>query len=187
MVIYKFSFPNGKNYIGRTKNSFNQRCIEHKSRIGHTQHPLYYAFAKYGWENVTKEVLEEVDTHEQAVNRELFYINEYDSLVNGYNLTINTEIGGDNWKGRRDTPEYEEFVNKMRLINSSGRMHGRTHKKSTISTMKEKAKGRFSLPWYKERYGEVEGQEKYDARCKNLRDKRELRKKDPKTGRFVSK
>ena len=182
MVIYKLSFPNGKNYIGRTKNSLQQRLTEHKNRVGKTQHPLYYAFVKYGWDNVTKEVIEEVSTHEQAVNRELYYIEKYDTLTNGYNLTINTEMGGDNWEGRRDTPEYEEFVNRMKSINASGRMHGKAHKKSSIVIMKEKAKGRFSLPWYIERYGEKEGTTKYEQRCLNIR---KTRPKKDKHGRFV--
>ena len=184
MVIYKLSFPNGKNYIGRTKNSFEQRLREHKSRVGKVQHPLFYAFAKYGWDNVTKEVIEEVSTHEQAVIRELYYIEKYDTLVNGYNLTINTEIGGDNWEGRRDTPEYEEFIehmSKLRAGEGNG-MFGKHHDKNTKSLMKEKAKGRFSLPWYVEKYGEKEGTAKYEQRCLNLRSRK--LKKD-KHGRFV--
>jgi group I intron endonuclease len=183
MVIYLFKFPNGKHYVGRTKNTFEQRLSEHKTRVGTVQHPLYYAFEKYGWENVEKLILEEVGTHEQAVLRELHYIESYDSLFNGYNLTINTEIGGDNWQGRKDTPEYTEFVNKMKVINNSGRMHGKSHSKTSKEKMKEKAKGRFSLPWYIERYGEQEGAAKYNERCISLKNRNLA--KDPDTGRFT--
>jgi group I intron endonuclease len=184
MVIYLFKFPNGKHYVGRTKNTFEQRLTEHKTRVTKQyQHPLYYAFSKYGWENVQKIVLEEVDTHDQAVLRELHYIELYDSLYNGYNLTINTEIGGDNWIGRRDTPEYEEFIAKMRNINNSGRMHGKSHSKTSKQKMKEKAKGRFSLPWYIDRYGEQEGTLKYTQRCTALKNRNLT--KDPTTGRFA--
>jgi len=183
MVIYLFKFPNNKHYVGRTKSTFEQRLAEHKTRvIKKYQHPLYYAFNKYGWDNVEKNVLEEVFTHEQAVLRELHYIEYYDSLLNGYNLTINTEIGGDNWKGRRDTPEYRSFVKKMGEINNSGRMHGKVHSKDTIAKMKEKAKGRFSLPWYIERYGDQEGILKYNLRCQALKN-RNLKK--DKNGRFT--
>jgi len=183
MVIYLFSFPNGKYYIGRTKNNFEQRLVEHKTRVTKKyQHPLYYAFNKYGWDNVKKEVLESVDTQEQAILRELFYIEKYDSLNNGYNLTINTQIGGDNWEGRRDTPEYLQFVEKMKGINSSGKMHGKTHSANTKFLMKEKAKGRFSLPWFIEKYGIEIGNQKYDERCKALKNRK--LKKDI-NGRFT--
>lgn len=185
MVIYLFSFPNGKFYVGRTKNKFSQRLIEHKTRAtkGY-QHPLYYAFNKYGWDNVDKKVLETVDTHEQAVLRELFYIEKYDSLNNGYNLTINTQIGGDNWEGRRDTPEYQEFTVRMkdlRLGEGNG-MFGKSHSKQSVLKMKEKAKGRFSLPWYIEKYGHESGTQKYEERCLALKS-RNL-KKDT-NGRFT--
>lgn len=185
MVIYLFSFPNGKSYIGRTKNSFNQRLTEHKTRaIKGYQHPLYYAFNKYGWDNVKKEVLECVDTQEQAILRELFYIEKYDSLNNGYNLTINTQIGGDNWEGRRDTPEYEEFIVKMRnlRLGQGNGMFGKSHSKLSQIKMKEKAKGRFSLPWFIEKYGIEIGNQKYDERCKALKNRK--LKKDI-NGRFT--
>lgn len=173
--IYVLKFPNGKHYVGRTKNSFEQRLTEHKARIGRTHHPLYYACEKYGWDNVEKVILESVKTHEEAVIRELHYILEYDSLVNGYNLTINTQIGGDNWEGKRDTKKYQEFVKKMKEINSSGRMHGKSHSNNTKSLMKEKAKGRFSLPWYIERYGKEEGTQKYESRCEALRNRKYIK------------
>ena len=182
--IYVLKFPNGKHYVGRTKNSFEQRLTEHKSRIGKYHHPLYYACKKYGWSNIEKVILETVGTHEEAVIRELHHILEYDSLVNGYNLTINTEVGGDVWEGRRDTDQYQEFVKKMKEINSTGRMHGKSHTNNTKTLMKEKAKGRFSLPWYVERFGEEEGTEKYKARCKALSN-RNLKK--DKNGRFSKK
>ena len=158
---------------------------EHKTRVKKEyQHPLYYAFNKYGWDNVEKIILEKVETHEEAVLRELHYIEKYDSLNNGYNLTINTQIGGDNWEGRRDTEQYQEFLTKMKLLRSGegNGMFGKSHTKVAKSKMKDKAKGRFSLPWYIERYGEEEGTQKYNDRCTALKN-RNLAK--DKTGRFI--
>jgi len=174
MVIYLLTFPNGKTYVGRTKNTFNQRLIEHKTRAtkGY-QHPLYYAFNKYGWENVDKLILEEVTTHNQAVLRELHYINKYDSLYNGYNLTLNTEIGGDMWEGKRDTEQYREFCLKMKELNigENNSRYGKTHSDETKQLLKDKAKGRFSLPWYIERNGLEEGTQKYNDRCFSLKNR----------------
>ena len=172
ITIYLFSFPNGKHYVGRTKNSFEQRCTEHKYNVDKkAQHPLYYALNKYGWDDVEKRVLEEVNTHEQSVLRELDYIIHYDSLINGYNLTYNTQIGGDNWEGRRDTEEYNQFVKKMSSISygENNSMFGKNHSEQTIKLLKEKAKGRYTLDWFKERYGDIEGIEKYNQRCLNRR------------------
>jgi len=96
MIVYLFSFPNGKHYVGRTKNSLAQRVTEHKSRVGKKHHPLYHAFEKYGWDCVKKEVIDTAENQDELVIKELFYINKYDSYNNGYNLTLNTEVGGDN-------------------------------------------------------------------------------------------
>lgn len=186
MIIYLFSFPNGKHYVGRTKNSFEQRCTEHKSRVGRTQHPLYYAFEKYGWDNVNKEVVDFAETHEELVLKELDYINKYDSLFNGYNLTINTEIGGDNWEGRRDTEEYSQFLVKMRdlRLGEGNGMFGLQHTDSSKDIMKQKAKGRFSLEWFQERKGLEEGESLYKARCLALKNRKYSDLKDPLTGQF---
>lgn len=174
MIIYLLSFPNGKHYVGRTKNSLEQRCTEHKARAVHGhQHPLYHAINKYGWENVKKEVLHLATSHEELVIKELEFILHFNSLANGYNLTINTEIGGDNWEGRRDSEEYNLFVEKMKLLTSGGNngMYGRKHSKESTDKMKRKAVGRFTLSWFQEKYGEVEGKVRYENRCNNRRGK----------------
>jgi group I intron endonuclease len=188
MIIYLLSFPNGKHYVGRTRNSLEQRLTEHKTRAtkGY-QHPLYYAINKYGWDNITKRTLHNADTEEELVLKELEFIKQYNSLQSGYNLTLNTEIGGDNWKGRRDTEEYVEFVEKMKELNSSNRMHGKRHSTVTIQLQREKAKGRFSLPWFIERYGESEGTEKYQERNFKLKNRNYNKMKDPVTGVFKKK
>lgn len=188
MIIYLLSFPNGKHYVGRTKNLLNQRLSEHKTRaIKGYQHPLYYAINKYGWDNVGKAQLWTANTEEEVVLKELEFIKFFDSIYNGYNLTINTEIGGDNWKGRRDTVEYDLFVEKMKEINSKNRMHGKSHSEDTKKIQKEKAKGRFSLPWFIERYGEEEGQFKYSERNFKLKNRDYSKMKDPLTGAFKKK
>lgn len=186
MIIYLLSFPNGKHYVGRTKNPLKQRLSEHKARAtkGY-QHPLYYAINKYGWDNVRKSQLWTASTEEELLLKELEFIKSFDSVYSGYNLTINTEIGGDNWRGRRDTVEYSLFVEKMKEINSKNRMHGKTHSEATKDLQKEKAKGRFSLPWFVERYGQEEGELKYKERNQKLKNRNYKEMKDPLTGAFI--
>lgn len=59
-----------------------------------TQYPLYFAMKKYGVDVFTFEILEEC-TQEELNQKEVFYIEKYDSYHNGYNLSL----GG-------DTPPY---------------------------------------------------------------------------------
>jgi group I intron endonuclease len=190
MIIYLLSFPNGKHYVGRTKNSLEQRLIEHKTRATKNyQHPLYYAINKYGWDNIGKDKLCTISTEEELVLKELEFIKKYNSLQNGYNLTLNTEIGGDNWKGRRDTEEYQQFLSKMRelRLGEGNGMFGKTHTQEASDKMKEKAKGRFSLEWFQHRNGIEEGEKLYKARCLSLKNRKYKDMKDPATGQFKKK
>jgi group I intron endonuclease len=190
MIIYLITFPNGKHYVGRTKNTLGQRLTEHRaSAKKRKQHQLYYAINKYGWENIETEVLHEAINEEELILRELFYIQQYNSVEEGYNMTYNTEIGGDNWKGRKHTEEYDLWRERIakKLQGSNNIMFGKSHTEESLQKMKEKAKGRFSLSWFTERYGEVEGTGKYQERNSKLKNRDYNKMKDPITGVFKKK
>jgi group I intron endonuclease len=183
--IYKFENKiNGKVYIGRTDN-FERRLIEHRASVksgkGYTLHD---AIRKHGWENFEYKIIDEAKTHQEIVAKELEHIVAHDSVRTGYNSTLETGHGGDNWAGRKDSSEYSEFINKMVQINNEGRMHGKVHADNSIEKMKDKAKGRFTLPWYIQKYGEEEGTQKYNDRCQALKNRNYNKFKDPATGRF---
>ena len=129
-----------------------------------------------------KEIICEVET-EKAQKLEEELIKAYDSVRNGYNDTY-VGGGGDIWDGRRDTKEYMEWVEKMKVINSGANngMYGKSHKKSTMDAMKVKAKGRFSLEWYIDRNGKEEGERLYEERRLWLKS-RNLKKDE--NGRFI--
>lgn len=179
-VIYKISSPKGKVYIGRT-NNFDGRMAEHKCNAltKKAKNSLYKAIRKYGWDNMTKEIICEVET-EQAQKIEEELIKVHNSVKAGYNDTY--AGGGDIWKDRRDSDEYMQWIEKMRKINSSNKMHGKTHKSDTLDKLKAKAKGRFTLDWYKERNGDVEGERLYEERRVWLKN-RNLKKDEH--GRFL--
>ena len=182
-IIYKISSPKGKVYIGRT-NNFNGRMIEHKhcALTKKSKNSLYKAIRKYGWNNMIKEIICEVET-EKAQKLEEEFILAYDSVRKGYNDTY-VGGGGDIWEDRRDTKEYMEWVEKMKVINGgvNNGMFGKSHKESTIDVMKAKANGRFTLNWYKDRHGDVEGERLYDERRVWLKN-RNLKKDE--NGRFI--
>lgn len=182
-VIYKISSPKGKVYIGRT-NNFDGRMIEHKcsALTKKSKNSLHKAIRKYGWDNMTKEIICEIDSeNSQRVEEE--FILAYDSVKRGYNDTYNGG-GGSRWEGRRDTKEYAEFIEKMKLINggTNNGMYGKTHSDESRDKLKERAKGRFTLDWYKERNGDVEGERLYEERRVWLKS-RNLKKDE--NGRFL--
>jgi group I intron endonuclease len=170
-IIYKLTSPSGKVYIGRT-DDFERRMIEHKHRITkQARWPIYKAAKKYGWDNIIKEIIDTADTLEDCVTKELEYILKYDSMKNGYNSTYNTKDGGDVWLGRKDTDEYKKFVEKMSTIASgvNNGMFGKNHSEEAKNKQKEKAKGRFSLDWYIEKYGSEQGKIMHKERSENLK------------------
>ncbi len=186
-MIYKITSPNGKVYIGRTSD-FNRRMAEHKYNALTRKFPnsLYKAIRKYGWDSMSKTVLFEIESDKaQKLEEEL--IVAYNSVRGGYNDSY-AGTGGDQWIGKRDTNEFMEFVSKMKTINSgkSNGMYGKEHTEEAKEKQKEKAKGRFSLPWFIERHGEEEGTTLYNKRCQDLKN-RKIDWRDPITGDFVKK
>lgn len=97
--IYKITNNiNQKVYIGQTIMAPMQRWQKHKSdaRLNRS-YPLYKAMNKYGINNFSFEVLEEVDI-EQLNEKERYYINLYNSYINadnsnGYNATLGGSQG----------------------------------------------------------------------------------------------
>lgn len=80
---------NGKQYVGQTTYSIEQRFKEHKKQKNKKdrQHfPLYLAFNKYGVENFIISQLEECDDKELD-DREIYWIEKLDTYRNGYNAT----------------------------------------------------------------------------------------------------
>ena len=80
-----------KSYIGQTNFSIQKRFQEH-IYASQTKHrtfqnmPLYRAFRKYGIDNFSIEKIEECSA--EIINeREIFWIEYYDSFNNGYNAT----------------------------------------------------------------------------------------------------
>jgi group I intron endonuclease len=101
---------NGKRYIGQTYN-FKYRWMRHRSYLKHnTEHNahLQNAWNKYGAENFEFEIIERCK-FEQLDEREIYWINYYDSKNAGYNFAD----GGLGCKGYKHT---DEEIAKMRMI-----------------------------------------------------------------------
>jgi group I intron endonuclease len=181
--IYKLVSPNGKIYIGQT-NDFDLRMYGHKRASERIDNKLYKCVRKYGWDTFTKEILAEVYGKQNADAMEISLISHYKSASRSGLNTLLTPQGGDVWQGRYDTDEYMEFVQRMKetVSGSKNPMYGKNHSDETKAKQKAKAKGRYSLDWFKERNGDIEGERLYEERRKWLKS-RNLPKGEK--GRFI--
>ena len=106
--VYKHTFPNGKVYIGITKEAPHERW---KNGRGYSsQVRMIRAITKYGWDNIKHEVLVSSITKEEAERAEIELIALYDSTnpANGYNV-----FPGGNLR----PPTSEETKEKLRAAN----------------------------------------------------------------------
>lgn len=90
MIIYRVVCKiNNKCYIGITKHKLNKRKNQHLNLASHhnSQTIFHKALRKYGAENFVWEIIEYVDNRSDAEKKEIYYIEQYNSLytANGYN------------------------------------------------------------------------------------------------------
>jgi hypothetical protein len=84
----------------------------------------------------------------------------------GYNICP-TASGGDCYT---NNPNKEKIIEKLSEMNMGklNPMFGRKHSKNAIKLQKEKAVGRYTLEWFVERHGEIEGNKKFEERRQML-------------------
>lgn len=93
-VVYKYTSPSGKSYIGQTTNERHRRNTWFCTKRRYAGATINRARAKYGPENFEYEVLFKrvFTSFEEAQveldKMEIFYINLYDTFKNGYNNTV---------------------------------------------------------------------------------------------------
>lgn len=99
--VYCLTFPDGKKYVGMTKQDIRRRWRKGK---GYEGQPVYDAIMACGWENIKHEILFTCETKEEAEAKEIELISTLNARKNGYNV----EIGGDY------SPLAEETKEKLR-------------------------------------------------------------------------
>lgn len=94
---------NNKVYVGQTTTNLNTRFSQHtkKSTVSNRFYKLHNAIRKYGKDKFYIEPLETNIPIEQLNEREIYYIEKFNSYKNGYNTTK----GGD---GRTINANYDE-------------------------------------------------------------------------------
>ena len=156
-TVYCHTFPNGKKYIGITKQEINRRWRNGK---GYEGQPVYNAILKYGWDNIRHDVLFTNLSREEAEVKEIELIQTLNtnSHKNGYNV----ENGGNTSELSEETKRkisenkkayYEEnkHWNSGRHLSAetkakiSKARKGKTHKGVKVSQEKrDKLSKRFS-------------------------------------------
>ena len=132
-TVYQHIFPNGKRYIGVTRNSVEKRWgyrgCNYKSQI------VGRAIEKYGWDNIRHEVFAVCDTKEQAERLERWLVKHFDTTnpAHGYNVLPGGDVAVND-----ATPEM-----RYKLGNGKrGKHHSEEHKKK----ISEGCKRAFNRP-----------------------------------------
>jgi group I intron endonuclease len=124
--IYKITNPKGKSYIGQSRD-IEHRFYYYKLSTNwiKEQRKLYYSFIKYGQENHQFEIIEEC-TEDVINEREIYWINFYNSVQEGLNL----KYGG---IGGRHSEETKQNISKSLM--------GKKQSKETVEKRSKSLKG----------------------------------------------
>lgn len=93
-IVYKHTTPSNKVYIGITCKTPKERWGLNGSRYIKNNH-FYNAILKYGWDNIKHEILYTDLSKQEACNKEIELIKEYNSTDDryGYNQSTGGEYG----------------------------------------------------------------------------------------------
>jgi hypothetical protein len=181
MIIYKLTSPSGKCYVGQTKFHIDFRWSQHikswerwkqdRSRKKNSS-KLYYGFDKYKPDFWQKEIVFKCSSKEELDFMEMYYIELYDSINEGYNITK----GGSGVKLDFLTEEHKKNLSIARKIyyesekglewkdylsekysGENNPMYGKNfnHTEETKNDISKKMKGKNSgkNPWNKNKKG----------------------------------
>jgi group I intron endonuclease len=107
MIIYKTTnLINGKIYIGKDKHNNDKYLGSGKI--------LKQAIVKYGKDNFVKEVIEECENEKTWLEREVYWINYFNSIKEGYNIAL----GGNGGDTISNNPQKKEIYERKRKTES---------------------------------------------------------------------
>lgn len=174
--IYKITnIITKKFYIG-SSSDIHQRWNEHRSLLNrkvHSNKKFIHAWHKYGIDNFMFEIIEIVD-EEKLLEIEQKYLDILKPHHRKIGYNLNPTVGGGNVFAMLSSKCQNEIREKCALTGRGkfNPMFGKNHLPETIAKQKQKAKGRFSLPWFQEKYGNSLGLQKYNDRCLFLKNRK---------------
>lgn len=133
MIIYKVTNKlNQKVYIGQTNNRLNVRKGQHLQAAKEKDFKFCRALKKYGFENFTWEVMFECSSQEELNEKEILYIEFYNSVKNGYNCRSGGKSGG----------KHSDETRKKQSLIKRGDKHPRYNKVQTSHEKQARLKTR---------------------------------------------
>lgn len=115
--IYKITcLPTNKKYVGQTIRSLKDRFNDHYWSRNKISTKFMLELRKFNKKDFIIELIEELDNQEEANNREIYWINYYDSINNGYNSksTIG-KCGGDTLTNNPNMKEISKKISESKL------------------------------------------------------------------------
>lgn len=134
-IIYKYTSPSGKVYVGQTTNERHRRATWFCIKYRYAGVAINRARAKYGPENFTYEVLYKKnfpDKYSATIEldkMETYYIGYFDSYKHGYNNSLGGSVN-------RGAVHSKESIEKQRQA-----MLGRKQSKELIEKIRKALKG----------------------------------------------
>ena len=175
MYIYKTSnLINNTEYVGQHVGDINDTYIGSGLL-------LIRAIKKYGKENFQKEIIEQCKDIEELNEKEIFYIEKYDTLYpNGYNL----RKGGNNSLLSESTKKKISESRKGKCMGSNNpNWKAASFSKETIKKISESIKKRYQeYPEYRESISKTSKNRKHTKQTKNSISKKNKGKLN---GRYI--
>ena len=157
MVIYEIiNMVNNKRYIGKDKH--NNPNYFGSGRL------INKAIKKYGKNKFIKIILEYCESEKHMSDRERHWIRITDAQYS--DLYYNIGEGGNGGDNITNHPNRNAFIEKMKIINTD-LQYIRTrsgHSDTTKQNQSKAAKGRYTLNWFIEKYGNERGDILYNER-----------------------
>ena len=169
-IIYKYTSPSGKVYIGQTLDEARRRSEFLDLDVRYAGKRIDLARQKYGPENFKYEILEakEYENLSDALQDlnllESYYIGKYDSYKNGYNMTY----GGEGVRGIVFSEETRNKISntlKQYYSDKSNPFKGRMHTQETKDKLSKIAKERSYSP-FKGKHWDEENRKRLSERGK---------------------
>jgi hypothetical protein len=175
--IYKHTTPNNKVYIGKTTN-YMRRWNNGNGYKNNTY--FYRAIQKYGWKNISHEIIASGLSSEEADKLEIKLISEYNST--DYRYGFNNTAGGDGCLGFSPS----EITREKRRIAMTGKRTGYKMSEETKEKIRQKAIGRKLSEETKIKISEAGKGRKHTEESKN-KISASLKLRKPETYAFLGK
>lgn len=170
--IYQIIFENNKSYIGQTKN-IKKRLKEHiwEAKNKNYNWKFHNALRHFNFK-FKLNILQKCDNRDDANEREIYWINEYDTFKNGYN----SDIGGKGHAGYIPTKERRKQLSLL-LLNKKHPIHSEKSKKKAKESWTEERKEkqritmRYNIKKFYKNLSQTDKKKLISRQQKTMRDK----------------